>query len=425
MGTPFCVTTRRVLAYANFRYAIELRYNFNMHDFTRTRVRIGVCALVLTAAGIAATPALAQHSCASAGEWTVPGAGRIAAPEILARSAKAQAVLLGEHHDDIDHHRWELQTMAALAALRPKLVLGFEMFPRRVQGALDRWVANELTEEEFLKESDWSRVWGYDPALYLPLFHFARLNRIPMVALNVERDLPRSVRLGGFVSIPPEKREGVTPPAPARESYRERLFQAYTEHPESKNSAPARTDPAFQRFIEAQLLWDRAMAQALTEAGARHPDALMVGIMGSSHVESGEGVQHQLESLGVKRIASLLPWDVGADDCTKLTPGLATAVFGLPILRTSDAAEPPQLLGIAIETAPDGVLVVNVAAGSIAAAAGLRAGDILIEAAGVAVKEPAQVRSSVMRMLPGTWLPLKAKRAGGIVELTARFPPKK
>ncbi len=397
-----------------------------MHDFTRTSVRIGLCTLALsTAAGIAATPASAQHDCASAGAWTVPGAGRVAAMEILGRSAKAQVLLLGEHHDDIDHHRWELQTVAALAALRPKLVLGFEMFPRRVQGALDRWVANELSDEEFLKASDWSRVWGYDPALYLPLFHFARLNRIPMLALNVERDLVRSVRSSGFAAVPPDKREGVTPPAPARESYLERLFEPYTQHPENKGSAPTRTDPAFQRFVEAQLLWDRAMAQALAEAGTRRPDALIVGIMGSSHVESGEGVQHQLESLGVKRIASLLPWDVGADDCAKLTPGLATAVFGLPILIVSDAVGPPPLLGITIETAPDGVLVVNVAAGSIAAAAGLRTGDVLIEAAGSALKEPAQLRASVMRMAPGTWLPLKAKRASGIVELTARFPPEK
>ncbi len=154
-----------------------------------------------------ALPARAHEACAPVGAWAVPGSGPVAAPEILGRAAKAQVVLLGESHDNADHHRWELQTVAALAALHPKLVLGFEMFPRRVQPALDRWVAGELGEAEFLKASDWSQVWGYDVAFYLPLFHFARLNRIPMVALNVERDFVRTVSDKGFAAKKKEKRE--------------------------------------------------------------------------------------------------------------------------------------------------------------------------------------------------------------------------
>jgi uncharacterized iron-regulated protein len=65
------------------------------------------------------------------------------------------------------------------------MLLGLEMFPRRAQPVLDRWVAGELTEAELLTQTEWSKVWGFDPSLYLPLFEFARMNRVPMVALNV------------------------------------------------------------------------------------------------------------------------------------------------------------------------------------------------------------------------------------------------
>ena len=384
---------------------------------------IGLAAATIFAAAaiLAATPARDGEACAPVGEWSVPGGGRIAAPEILARAAKAQVVLLGETHDNADHHRWELQTVAALAALRPKLVLGFEMFPRRVQGALDRWVAGELSEEDFLKTSDWSRVWGYDAAFYLPLFHFARLNRIPMVALNVERDFVRMVGSKGLAAVPPEKREGVSVPAAASEAYLERLFTSYTQHPEKKEPAPSRAGPEFRRFVEAQLVWDRAMAQALANAAARAPDALVIGIMGSSHIARGDGVPRQIESLGIKHIASLLPWDTSAD-CTEFFAGLATAVFGLP---AAWPAPPPPRLGILVETAPDGVKVSSVTAGSIAEATDLRAGDVLVEVAGTPVKTSDEVRAIVGRMAPGTWLPLKAKRAGEMVELTAKFPAKK
>lgn len=381
----------------------------------------GIRSVALSLAATAVVAAGAAHArCAPAGEWTIPGGGRVAAQEVLARAARESVVLIGERHDKPDHHRWELQTVAALTALHPKLVLGFEMFPRRVQGALDRWVAGELTEKDFLKASDWAEVWGNETEHYLPLFHFARLNRIPMIALNVERAFVRTVGEKGLAAVAPEKREGVSDPAAPSEAYLDRLFSVYAQHPE-KGEKPARGDAGFRRFVEAQQVWDRAMAQALAQAASRNPGALVVGIMGAAHVSYGDGVPHQLRALGVERIASLLPWDTDGD-CSKFTPALATAVFGMPAARPSP---PPQLLGISVEAAPDGVKILAVRQGSVAESTGLRAGDVLTEVAGRIVKTPGEVRAVVLAMAPGTWLPLKAKRPDGIVELTAKFPPAK
>ena len=377
--------------------------------------------LIAAAALTAASPAQPATGCVPAGTWAVPGGGPVTAQEILSRAAREQVVLAGEEHDNADHHRWQLQALSVLAALRPKLVLGFEMFPRRVQPALDRWVAGKLSEAEFLTASDWSGVWGFDPALYLPLFHFARLNRVPMVALNVEREFVRTVGSKGLEAVPADKREGVTDPAPATEPYVEKLFEAYAEHPE-KGRTPARTDPEFRRFIEAQLVWDRAMAQALAEAAARHPEALVIGVMGSSHIADGHGVPHQLRSLGIQRIASLLPWAADAD-CAKLAPGYASAVYGFPPALRAPPVPPRPLLGITLDVVPEGVKVLIVNSGSIAEAAGLKSGDILFEAAGSAVKTPADVRARVFAMAPGTLLPLKVLREGATLELIAKFPP--
>ncbi len=382
--------------------------------------------LIAAAALLAAfaPPARAHPGCVPEGEWTVPGGARIAPQEILARAAGAQVALLGESHDSADDHRWELHTIAALAALQPKLALGFEMFPRRVQAALDRWVAGKLNEEEFLKASDWSHVWGYDAAFYLPLFHFARMHRVPMIALNVERDFVRAVAEKGLASVPTEKREGISEPAAASAAYLTRLFDSYAQHPEKKHSAPARTDPEFKHFVEAQLVWDRAMAQALAHAAARNPDELVIGVMGGRHVAHGDGVPHQLESLGIKRVVSLLPWDHEAD-CAEYSADLASAVYGLPYAPAAAAAPQRPLLGVAIEAAPDGLRVLAVTASSIAETSGLKAQDVLTEAAGMPLMKPEELKAIVTGMVPGTWLPLKARRAGRTIELLAKFPPRK
>jgi len=73
----------------------------------------------------------------------------------MAALAWRPVVLLSEQHDNAEHHRWQLQLLAALHAHNPDMIVGFEMFPRRVQPSLDRWIAGALDVQKFLKEADW------------------------------------------------------------------------------------------------------------------------------------------------------------------------------------------------------------------------------------------------------------------------------
>ena len=46
--------------------------------------------------------------CVPVGNWIVPGAGKITEPDVIAKAARRTAVLLGEMHDNAEHHRWQL-----------------------------------------------------------------------------------------------------------------------------------------------------------------------------------------------------------------------------------------------------------------------------------------------------------------------------
>ncbi|MBM3356466.1 MAG: PDZ domain-containing protein [Betaproteobacteria bacterium] len=362
-----------------------------------------------------------RADCVPVGGWVLPGGARLPGAEVVARAAKRSVVLLGERHESAEHHRWQLQMLAALHAIRPEMAIGFEMFPRRVQKALDRWVAGELSEAEFLGASDWRNVWRMDPNLYLPLFHFARMNRIPMVALNIDDRLRREAAARGFDAVPEGEREGVTRPAAPSTAYLDYLLPVYREHERegSKKPEAGRDDPDFRRFVESQQLWDRAMAQRLHAALARPGRPLVVGIMGGGHIVHGYGVPHQLKDLGVTDVATLLPWDRDRE-CRELVAGIADAVFG--VAAPVSPARPRQRLGIRIELAQDSVRIVEVQKGSIAEAAGIRDGDVITEIAGLAVKRMTDVSDAVQRQAPGTWLPLKVRRQDATVEITAKFP---
>ena len=228
-------------------------------------------------------------------------------------------MLLGERHDSTADHRWQLQSIAALQKAEPGLVLGFEMFPRAAQPALDRWVAGSLSEAAFLEASDWKRVWGMDEELYLP--------NLPLRARPSHPDCWRSTsraasctRSGrsGWAAVKAADREGVGTPAPPTEAYRAMLAEAMGGH-----AGPATSQASLARFIEAQLLWDRAMAEAIVAQRARDPARPVVAIMGAGHLEHRDGVPHQLAALGIADAAVLLQTD---EPCPRPDPGLADAV---------------------------------------------------------------------------------------------------
>src|SRR5512138_1330949 len=123
------------------------------------------------------------QECAPASWQRLDGArpAAVAPDTLLDEVARRDLVLLGESHEEADHHRWQLHTLAALHSRRPDMVIGFEMFPRRVQPVLDRWVAGEVTPAQLLAETRWDEIWNVPAELYLPLFEFARVHRVPMV----------------------------------------------------------------------------------------------------------------------------------------------------------------------------------------------------------------------------------------------------
>jgi uncharacterized iron-regulated protein len=380
--------------------------------------------LQAAAAALAGSMLLAPaHACVPLAAWSVPVQGRVqevSARQVIAQALHQPVILLGESHDSAEHHRWQLHTLAALHASRPDMAIGFEMFPRRVQAVLDRWAAGELSEAEFLERSDWSEVWGFDAALYLPLFHFARMHRLPMLALNVDRELVRRVGREGFDAVPEGLREGVGRPEPASREYLRELHAVYGQH--GSDPPGGIDDAAFLRFVAGQLTWDRAMAEAIVQGQARFPGRLVVAVMGRGHTVPG-AVPHQLRALGVAGISVLLPWE-RAPGCPPPALGRVDAVFGIEPDRDRGAAAGPRL-GIALlPGSGPSARIDTVSPGSVAAAAGLRAGDVLIAVAGREVRRNADVLNAIARQAPGTWLPLRVRRDDVELELVAKFPPR-
>jgi len=80
------------------------------------------------------------------GSWVDPASNEMR-DDVFVALTKHAVVLLGETHGEVEHHRWQLHTIAALFGHRPDMILCFEMFSRRVraQVAKGRKIGTWLT----------------------------------------------------------------------------------------------------------------------------------------------------------------------------------------------------------------------------------------------------------------------------------------
>ncbi len=209
----------------------------------------------------------------------------------------ADLILVGESHGNTRHHGAQLAVIRALHEAGTEVCVGLEMFQRREQAILDRWIDGNMSEDAM--QDAFLRNWGVEWPAYRGIFLYCRDNNVPMAGLNVPREITRKVARQGFSSLTAEE-IGLLPPiachvAPEYESFL-RNFTGSDGH-----------QGAFERFCEAQLVWDAGMAVHALEYLDNRPGATMVVMTGSVHAWK-PAMPDQIRRLAPEaRLISILP----------------------------------------------------------------------------------------------------------------------
>jgi uncharacterized iron-regulated protein len=277
-------------------------------------------------------------------------------------------VYIGEFHDRFSHHTVQVQLIQALHAMDPRIAVGMEMFQRPFQGTLDEYIAGNIDEREFLRRSEYFKRWGFDYNLYKPILDFCRREKVPVVALNIGREITEKVATGGMDALTDEERKALPREMDFSDvEYRGRIRRAFDQHKD-----PGRKN--FDFFLQAQVLWDETMAEAVDEYLRENPDRRMAVIAGGGHVVYGAGIPKR----AFRRNG--LPYLVVLND-GDIEPGIADYLIFPPSL---DGMIAPRLLATFKEEGGRFVFTDFVDA-SPAKAAGIRTGDALIALDGVPV----------------------------------------
>jgi len=217
--------------------------------------------------------------------------------EVLPALKQNRIIIVGEHHSNRNHHIAQVDVIRSLKESGVQVAVGLEMFRSDSQQALNRWVEGEMSEEEFQKifYDNWSFSWSD----YRVIFDYARKEKIPMIGLNVPRDITRQVSKQGFESLD-ETQKGKLSDITCR------VDKAYMDYIKKAFGTHAHGNLNFTYFCEAQLVWDNVMAINALEYLNRNPAAVVVVLTGTGHARKN-AIPRQIRQRSQVPHAVILP----------------------------------------------------------------------------------------------------------------------
>ncbi len=267
--------------------------------------------------------------------WT--GDGKASSWKALVETTVSRRfVLIGENHDNADHHQIQANLIEALVEHGRKPAVVFEMLPTEVQVTLDAYLADEDSTAAGLGDAvGWvSRGW---PAweTYQPIAEVAMERGLPMIAGGLGHGPVMKLARGGLQSLDVEEKSGLALdidfPDPFRESLLEELRVSHCD------LLPAE---ALRPMVAVQRARDGVMAQALRKTG---PEGAVL-IAGKGHTRNDRAIPYVLQKLdrSLGQVAIISIGLIGVQPDANRFSDYLEAEYGLPFdfVVFTDRAKP-------------------------------------------------------------------------------------
>ena len=327
--------------------------------------------------------------------------------QTVEKLAAAQVIYVGETHTGFADHLLQLRIIEALYQKNPLLAIGMEMFPASSQQALDSYTLGNtnMDERSFLKASDYYQVWRYDYRFFRDIINFAKAKKIPVVGLNLDRQIVSEVYRTGTtdglssetVASLPMDRDLDMP------GYQERLAEMQEVHAQGKHG-----NGLAAGFLQAQALWDESMAEKIADFLKTHPQHTMVVLAGTQHTRKDSGIPPRVaRRLPVKQASVVNLYN------SNQATGLDQVADYFFLAEAQELPETPKI-GVVLDTVEKGgqsfLQISQLSPHGKAAAAGLAEGDRIREINGMAIGDMADLNIAMLDSKKGDIIGVKITR---------------
>lgn len=198
--------------------------------------------------------------------------------ELVEQIKDKRIIYIGESHDQYSHHQIQLEIIKELSKRGIKIAIGMEMFQSKFQYVMDDYLNGQIDEKDFLTETEYKKRWGFDYQLYRPIIEFAKKEKIPILALNIESEIIKKISEIGISSLSSSELNKL----PFQIDFTDKkhknfIYEIFKEHPNQ-------SEMSFERFYNIQVIWDESMAEAINTFLEQHRNYHFVVLAGNGHI---------------------------------------------------------------------------------------------------------------------------------------------
>jgi uncharacterized iron-regulated protein len=271
------------------------RVSVRLHTTSLLALIVGYVASVLTGcSGMSWQSPLGRNHPLTGRIWDVSSAQFIDRESLVERLVRADFVLLGERHDNPDHHLLQAEVLRSLIAVGRRPAVGFEMFGLDNASAIARHLAAAPNDAAGLSRAvNWNHGGWPDWAMYQPIAEAALQAELGIIATNLPLATARKMTRDGLAALdPPVVRElGLDRQLP------EPVFARMAAEIRDAHCGYA-SETTVKAMVHVQRARNAQMAQSLLAAGD-HDGALLVS--GAGHVRNDYGIPVYLKSKAPKK----------------------------------------------------------------------------------------------------------------------------
>ena len=314
--------------------------------------------------------------------------GLLTLAQVARGVSPARVIFLGEEHPQYGQHLVQLNIIRWLVDHGHRIAIGMEAFQKPFQKVIDEYLAGKISLAQFLKGTQYFTRWGYDYKLYQPIIDYARKHGLPIVSLNIPKEITRKVAREGIKGLTPQEKKEIPQKLDfSNKSYRQYLKKVYQAH-----GGGLKDVKDFETFYQSQILWDEGMAQSIADYIKDRPQTQMVVIVGKGHVAYGYGIPSRVEKRGIKPCAIVI---LGSEQ--KLDPDMGDYLVVAPHIEPPFSAK----IGVIIkEEKGKGLLIKLVVPNTPAQRGGLKKGDIIVEADGNPIGGIVDLKAVLLKKRP-------------------------
>jgi uncharacterized iron-regulated protein len=231
--------------------------------------------------------------------WDVSSARFIDRETLVERLAGADFVLLGERHDNPDHHMLQAEVLRSLIAVRRRPAVGFEMLGLDDAGTIADHLAAAPNDAAGLGTAvNWNQRGWPDWAMYQGIAETALQAKLRIVATNLPLATARKMTRDGLAALEPRVARDLGLDRPPSEP----VFASMAADIRDAHCGYA-SEQSVKAMVNVQRARDAQMAQSLIAAGDRDGTILVAG---AGHVRNDYGIPVYLRTQAAgKRTVSI------------------------------------------------------------------------------------------------------------------------